>query len=84
MAAPTTGLTGNLQTIVNALQQLTVQVGNLIQQIATSTSSIFVQSTGTASTATAGAAGAPPAQVEGYITVNIPGVGLAKVPYYKP
>jgi hypothetical protein len=77
------GLTGDLQTIVNSLQQLTIKVGDLAQQISTSTSSIFTQSTGTASSATAGSGAAPPATVDGYINVNVPGVGLRKVPYYK-
>ena len=84
MGTAPSGLTGNLQTIVNAIQQLTVQLGSLIQAITQSTSSIFVQTTGTATTATTGAKGAPPAQVDGYVTVNIPNVGLRKVPYYLP
>ena len=32
--APLSGLTGDLQTVVTALQQMTVQIGNLIKQIA--------------------------------------------------
>jgi hypothetical protein len=77
-------VTGDLQTVVTALQQLTVQIGALIKQISSSTSSIFVQSTGTAPTASAGGGAAPPGQVDGYITVNIPNVGIRAVPYYKP
>ncbi len=34
--APLPGITGDLQTVVNALQQLTVKVGDLIQQISKS------------------------------------------------
>ena len=34
--APLSGLTGDLQTVVTALQQMSVQIGNLIKQIATS------------------------------------------------
>lgn len=41
-----------------------------------------VQSTATA--ATAGTAGAPPAQVVGYLNVTLPNGSSAKVPYYAP
>jgi hypothetical protein len=34
--APLSGLTGDLQTVVTALQQLTVKVGDLIKQISLS------------------------------------------------
>jgi hypothetical protein len=77
-------ITGDLQTVVSALQQLTVQIGALIKQISTSTSQIFPQTSGTASTASAGGGAAPPGQVDGYIMVNIPNVGVRAVPYYKP
>jgi hypothetical protein len=83
MALSPSGLTGDLQTIVAALQQLSVQLGNLNQGISASTSSIFTQSTGTSATATAGGGAAPPATVDGYITVNVPGVGVRHVPYYR-
>jgi hypothetical protein len=36
MALSPSGLTGDLQTVVAALQQLSVQLGNLIQQISKS------------------------------------------------
>ena len=34
--APLSGISGDLQTVVTALQQMTVQIGNLIKQIASS------------------------------------------------
>ena len=82
MAVPSPGLTGNLQTIVNAIQQVTVQMGALIQAIEKSSTSLFGQTTGVATSASAGLQGAPPDRVDGYMIVNVPGVGLKKVPYY--
>ena len=58
--APLSGITGDLQTVVTALQQLTVKVGDLIKQIATSVP--FMPGTGlvnAANDAAAQAAGVP-------------------------
>lgn len=38
----------------------------------------------TASSATLGASGAPPAQVAGYLVITLPSGASARVPYYNP
>jgi hypothetical protein len=43
---------------------------------------LIVANTVTAATANTGASGAPPAQVAGYLVVDINGVGSRKIPYY--
>jgi len=58
--APLPGITGDLQTVVAALQQLTIKVGDLIQQIAKSVP--FMSGAGlvnAANDAAAAAAGVP-------------------------
>lgn len=56
----------------------------IAQQISAMTAailSVFPQQTGTAATATAGAATLPAAPV-GFIVVTLPGGATAKIPYY--
>lgn len=68
------GSTTDLATIQ---QQGVLNLGLILQAIR----SIFPQQTGTASTATAGAATLP-ANPTGFIVVTLPNGNLAKVPYY--
>lgn len=70
-------VSGMLGTL-NSTQNKGVQyLGLLIQAI----KSVFPQQTGTAATATAGAATLPAAPV-GFITVSLPSGTTVKVPYY--
>ena len=73
-----------LQSLINTLNNLVVGQGGINKAITQGLASVFGQTTGTATSATAGTHGAVPAQVDGYQIVNIPGVGLRKVPYYLP
>lgn len=70
-------LSGALQNLNNTQQQGVQYIGLLIQAI----KAIFPQQTGTAPTATAGAATLPPNPV-GFVVVTLPDGTLAKVPYY--
>lgn len=63
---------------LNTTQQAGVRyIGLIVQAI----KSVFPQQTGTASTATAGAATLP-ANPVGFIQVTLPSGALAKIPYY--
>ena len=73
-----------LQTLISTLNNGVVASGNIAKAITQGLSSVFVQTTGQATSANAGAHGDVPAQVDGYQIVNIPGVGLRKIPYYLP
>lgn len=74
---------GELQTLVSTLQNGNVQLGNLYQAIqALNTGVLSGAMSTTATSATAGTASALPSAPAGYITVNIPGVGNRKMPYY--
>jgi hypothetical protein len=94
--APATGGDSS-QGQVAALQQLSVQLGNHVQATNDSTAQLTnqlnaltqatsapqaYQPSATASTATAGTGAAPPATVDQYMIVNIPGVGLRKIPLF--
>ena len=70
-----------LQTLTATLQNINTQLGQLIKQISTSTSSIFPQVQSTATTATTGAATLP-ANPAGFIQITLPSGSTAKVPYY--
>ena len=61
--APLSGISGDLQTVVNALQQLTVKVGDLIKQLAISVP--FLPSAGLVNAANDGAAAAAGVPVNG-------------------
>ena len=82
MAPLSQALTGDLSTVVNSLQALTVKLGDLIQQIQSSTAKIFPQTSGTSASASAGTGGALPTQVAGYLTVTLANGQSVKVPYY--
>lgn len=71
------GTNGALQNLNNTQQSAVRTLGALVQAIR----SIFPQQTGTATTATAGAATLP-ANPTGFIVVTLPSGALAKVPYY--
>lgn len=84
---------GDLQTVVAVLQNIVVQLGNIAQRIEAASaafvagfsvvSATFPQTTGTSTmTAGAGRAAQLPDAPDGYLEVNIPGVGLRKIPYY--
>jgi len=68
---------GAVTDLVTVQQQGVRYIGQLIQAIR----AIFPQQTGTASTATAGAATLP-ANPAGFIVVTLPDGTLAKTPYY--
>lgn len=68
---------GAITDLVTVQQQGVRNLGQLIQAIR----SIFPQQTGTASTATAGAATLP-ANPAGFIVITLPDGTLAKSPYY--
>jgi hypothetical protein len=70
-----------LQTLVSALQNVVVNIGALTKQIAASTSAIFPQTQGTATTATAGAI-ASPGNFAGFIDVKLPNGTTVKVGYF--
>ena len=72
---------GGLQTLVSTLQNVVQNLASLTKQIATSTSAIFPQTQGTATTASAGSASLPSAPV-GFIEIRLPDGTTAKVPYY--
>ena len=90
MADPVGGVQGGeLQTLIATMNNMVVAIGALnktlnasLGTLDTSLDNIFIQTTGTSTSATAGTHGAVPAQVVGYVNVNIPGVGLAKIPYF--
>lgn len=68
---------GNFGTIINQLQNIVRALGDVTKAV----TAVFPQQTGTSTTAAPGSAGAPPAQVAGYITTTVNGVTV-KVPYY--
>ena len=71
--APVGGLTDILTTLKNGVVAINAMV--------TALGRIFPQSGATATTATAGTHGAPPAQVAGYLEVTVNGA-VQKIPYY--
>ena len=89
---------GELQTLISTLQNGNVQLGHIFKQLGTvatglgsltsSLSSVASAAIsgqmGVVATATGGAGGAAalPSTPEGYITVDIPGVGPRLIPYY--
>jgi len=75
---------GDLQTLNASLNQILIAIGALNKSLVASTAAIFPQINGTSTSATAGTHGAVPAQVEGYITITLPGGAAAKVPYFLP
>lgn len=74
---------GGLQTIGTTLQNLVQNIGQLTKQVATSTSAIFPQTQGTATTATAGSI-ASPGSFAGFIEVQLPNGNTAKIPFFNP
>jgi hypothetical protein len=74
---------GDLQPVVAALQAITVAIGNLVSAVQTHAATSGVgQIRDASATAPVGEDGAPP-EIDGYITIDIPRVGLRKVAYYK-
>ena len=69
------------QQLVSTLQNINVTLSGLQQQIATSTSSIYPQTQGVSTTATAGAI-VSPGNFAGFIDVTLPNGTTAKVPYF--
>jgi hypothetical protein len=67
----------SLDDVVSTLKNLTQSVSAIYTQLLKS----FPQATGTATTATGGAATLP-ANPVGFITIQLPGGAAAKVPYY--
>jgi hypothetical protein len=71
---------GEMQIATNYLKALVQVMGQWI----TTTKQVFPFISSTATSATAGTNGAPPAQVAGYINMTLPNGTSAKVPYYNP
>lgn len=69
---------GGVASLVTVMQNAVVALGKIASVLATS----FPQTTGTATSATAGSNGAVPAQVAGYLTITLPNGTQAKVPYF--
>jgi hypothetical protein len=65
--------------ILSTFQNLVISVGSVNKTLAT----VFPQTTGTAGSATSGAATLPGNPV-GFLTVTLPNGTAAKVPYYGP
>ena len=78
---------GELQTLISTLQSGNTQLGHITQALG-SVAALSQQIAGLAQAALSNQMGgvmtaAPlPAEPEGYVTVNIPGVGPRLVPYY--
>jgi len=77
-----TGQTVDLQTVVQALQNIVVALGNVVQALNQSAAGTVPTGAVTSTSATGGSASALPAKPVGYWTVQIPGVGTQKIPYY--
>ncbi len=89
---------GELQTLISTLQNGNVQLGHIYQALGASTSTLSSLATqlgglaaaaigaqlGAVETHSSGPGGgaALPATPDGYLTVNIPGVGPRLIPYY--
>ena len=71
----------NLQQLVSTLQQINQTLSTLQQQVSTSTSAVFPATSGTATTAVAGAI-ASPGNFAGFIAVKLPNGTTVKVPYF--
>ena len=71
----------NLQQLVSTLQNINVSINTLNQTVLSTTAAIFPQTSGTSTTATAGAIASPGAFV-GFLTVTLPNGTTAKVPYF--
>lgn len=63
----------SIPNLVQAINALTVELRTVLARVQTTTTS-----------ATTGANGAPPAQVDGYLAITLPNGAAARVPYYKP
>jgi hypothetical protein len=74
---------GDLQPVVAALQAITVAIGNLVSAVQTHAYTASVGGPITASEAASASEGGAPPELDGYITIDIPRVGLRKVAYYK-
>jgi hypothetical protein len=100
MAQPLVQQSGDLQTIVQGIQEITkaiahvtrgIDVGNgtlptvaasmdrMSASITSAMSNSFPAMVGVESAATA----TPPFEPDGYLTLNIPGVGPRRIPYYR-
>jgi hypothetical protein len=67
------------------LSNIYVTFLNLIAQVTAINSTlgkVFPQATGSAGSASSGGASSLPGNPAGYALVNLPGVGLVKMPYY--
>jgi hypothetical protein len=71
---------GGISAIVTVAQNIVVALGKIASILSTS----FPQTTGTATSATAGTNGAVPAQVVGYLTIVLPNGSIGKIPYFGP
>lgn len=79
---PTSG--GEIQTLISTLQNLNTQVGYIFQALTgrpVPTVAVDVNIAGQMG-AVAAASGPLPIEPEGFVTIDIPGVGPRLIPYY--
>jgi hypothetical protein len=89
---PADTLGGELQTLISTLQNGNQQLGHIyratagltpaLSDVATRLSAVAQGALGPQMGAVAQATGPLPIEPEGYVTVNIPGVGPRLIPYY--
>jgi hypothetical protein len=72
---------GELQTLISTLQNGNTQLGHIMRAIQGATPLPPTEPV-LALTVSAAVAATAPTQFEGYVTVNIPGVGPRLIPYY--